>query len=60
MISTKYFDQRGRDVIAALRTGKEPTGPKSRSTALPPVTQAVLSRWIQSVYVCPEAEPMCC
>jgi hypothetical protein len=54
MISTKYFDQRGRDVIAALRSGNNPT--KSRSAKLPALTKAVLSRWMQSVYVCPRAE----
>jgi hypothetical protein len=55
MISTKYFDQRGKDVVAALRFGKKPTGAKSRSGSLPAVTQAVLSRWMQSVYVCPSS-----
>jgi hypothetical protein len=60
MISTKYFDQRGKDVMAALQSGKKPTGSKSRSAALPAVTQAVLSRWMQSVYVCPRAEPAGC
>jgi hypothetical protein len=60
MISTKYFDQRGKDVLAALQTGKKPTGVSSRSATLPAVTQAVLSRWMQSVYVCRDAEPTGC
>jgi hypothetical protein len=56
MVSTKFFDQRGKDVLAALRTGKKPTGVSRRSGSLPAETQAVLSRWMQSVYVCPRAE----
>jgi hypothetical protein len=60
MISTRYFDQRGKDVLAALRSGKKPTGVSSRSAKLPAATQAVLSRWMQSVYVCRDAEPAGC
>ena len=49
MISTRYYDQRTKDVIDTLRTAGVPA---AEGDTLPAVTRAVLHRWMQSVYVC--------
>jgi hypothetical protein len=53
MVSTRYFDNRGKAVLDALRTfGKKPAGRSGDSATMSPQSERVLNRWFGSVYLC--------
>jgi hypothetical protein len=51
MISTKFYDERGKDVLQTLRT-QTSHGHTTATAALPGATRAVLNRWMRSAYLC--------
>jgi hypothetical protein len=57
MISTRYYDSRSKDVAEELRTARQA---RDRGTSLPAITQAVLDRWMQSVWACPSDRRVHC
>jgi hypothetical protein len=60
MISTRYYDNRFKDILQTLQTRKKRSGTSASAATLPTSTQAVLNRWMRSVYLCRSNEPGMC
>lgn len=56
MISTRYFENRGKELLRDLQDGKI----RRAVREIPGSTAEVLNRWVKSVYVCPRDSCFLC